>query len=78
MHALIANRVPCNDKMTNHPHIICDPIRVLQDERSMVGTLGLLNGVLAAMGLPAVCSIVRDDPRQTLQGFDLYRPKGAE
>ena len=52
LHALMCNRVPCNDKLGDHPHITVAPTRVVhhKDPESIhVGTLGLINGILGRL-----------------------------
>jgi hypothetical protein len=51
MDKLITRRVKCNDRLADHPHI-----SVTQD--NMVGGLGLINGVLAALGYHQTVGIV--------------------
>ena len=47
VHAVVCNRVPCNEEFANDPYIVCDTSNVLEGPpRFTVGALGLLNGVL--------------------------------
>lgn len=58
MHALVCNRVPCGDALADDPTIICDPIPVLAlstvSKDYSIGVLGLVNGVLGALGLKSI------------------------
>ncbi len=59
IHSLLCNRVPCNAVLADDPYVCVEPTPRLVDKRYYtVGTLGLVNGVLAAAGLPLV-NVVR-------------------
>lgn len=58
MTALTTNRVPCSTVLADHPHVIVNTTRA--GFYASVGMLGVLNGVLAAMGLPAVAIVQTD------------------
>jgi len=70
--ALMCNFVPCNKKMVLHPHVIVQE-NVGLCGMDTVGTLGMINGVLTAAGLPRVTIKWSDkknlDNRYTFQGF---------
>lgn len=51
IHALIVNRVPCNQSLADDPHVVVDANRVLPGAYT-VGAMGLVNAVLPALGLP--------------------------
>lgn len=80
MHALVCNRVPTTQGMVDHPHVICEPNPVLDDNPPTVGMLGVLNGVLEAAGLHKIASKWDappiDDPAlpATFVGFCQFRP----
>lgn len=54
MHALIVNRVPCNDKMVNSPWVIVDKVVTSDPEIFQVGMLGIINGLMNYNNLPLV------------------------
>jgi hypothetical protein len=84
MHALVCNRVPCNQQLADHPTVVVDENRTLgADGCATVGALGLLNGVLVAIGLPlVVAKFVEADEdwqeiygaRRRFAGFTVYSP----
>ena len=79
IHALICNRVPCNETFAADPFIAVDAPPVLAgDGHFCVGMLGVIVGVLSAMGLPRIAvkwsDETDDDGRKKLQGFCLYEP----
>lgn len=49
IHALICNRVPCNNALADHPTVVVDANRVAVGESYAVGLLGVLNGVCTAL-----------------------------
>lgn len=54
-HALLCNRVPCNQAMLEHPTIIVDSLSK-GNERPVVGLLGLLNALIIETGhVVAMC-----------------------
>lgn len=74
LHALCCNRVPCNKALADDEHIVVEPSRVLE-EACTVGALGLVNGVLAACGLPLVAmQFDQRDDGIVLKGFCEFRP----
>ena len=54
IHALRVNRVPCNEAMLDHPHVVVD-YNTLSSSRA-VGALGLINGLLTSLGLPRMAA----------------------
>lgn len=60
IHALMVNRVPCNTALTDHEFCIVDNAPVLGKEYFAVGTLGLINGMLAANGQSEVAMAFSD------------------
>jgi hypothetical protein len=74
MHALVVNRVPCNQKMLRHPYMVVDPVPVLKGEHYQLGLLGVVNGMLSATGeqwrLAAEFTGVEDESgRRRITGF---------
>jgi hypothetical protein len=76
MHALLCNRVPCNDRLSDDPYVIVDKSPVLRGCHFSVGMMGVLNGILVACDLPRVSSkwsADRDaEGRQKMEGFCDY------
>jgi hypothetical protein len=76
IHALMANRYPCNRALADDPYIQVDKIPVIDGEHFQVGALGLINGILAANGMPLVASKWStdkdDESRPKLEGFCEY------
>ena len=54
IHALVVNRVPCNQALADHPHVVVDNPPVIEGQHFSVGALGLVNGILTANGLPRI------------------------
>ena len=51
-HALVVNRVPTNQAMIDHPFARCDETPLPGGQlRPNLGMLGVINGLLAAIGL---------------------------
>lgn len=78
LHALIVNRVPCNQALADDPYVVVDSAPPLGDGHFQVGALGLVNAVLAANGLPLVAVQFSDtadaDGRHQILGFCDYVP----
>lgn len=77
--ALIFNHVPCNEKLSDHPHAVCA-------EPSMIGhlgeffeirTLGMINGLLTSLGIPKIAAatdwVDQAKDKIRLTGFCLYK-----
>lgn len=79
IHALLLNRVPCNQSLADDPYILVDAAQTLPAGFFQVGALGLVNGVLAANGLPLVAvqfsESVDIEGRHKILGFCRYEPK---
>lgn len=75
IHALLCNHVPCNAALVDDPHVACLPNGVTPQAHFTVGMLGVINGILAANGLPEVAAqwAVGCDNRALL-GFVDYTP----
>lgn len=79
IHALVVNRVPCNRFLADDQFVQVDGVPVLGKEYYQVGSLGLINAVLAAQGLPLVAAKwseeVDGDGRHKLDGFCEFKVK---
>jgi hypothetical protein len=77
--ALLINVVPCNEDLANHRDIQVHDFGTPNGVGYMVGTLGVINGVLASIGLPLVASMWSDSVdasgSKTLLGFMEYKPR---
>ncbi len=76
MRAMMINRVPCNMALANDPYVVCEEDRNLAGDHFSVGTLGVINGVLAAAGMPLVAAKwdMREDGPNIFAGFIAYIP----
>lgn len=76
IHALIVNRVPCNQSLVDHPQIYVDMLTVVDSSMAQATLLGVLNGVLVANGLPRVATKwtteADEQGRRKLLGFCDY------
>jgi len=70
IHSLICNRVPCNEKLVDHPHIVVTDSKVTKGFH--VGALGLINGVLGSLNLPHIAIKWTEDGK--FIGFCEYIP----
>ncbi len=84
LHALIVNRVPCNQALADDEFVVVGQPSVLENNNTLfqVGALGLVNAVLAAYHLPLV-AIAFDDERDEngrhkVVGFCEYTPCDKE
>jgi hypothetical protein len=70
--ALLINVVPCNAALAAHPTIQCGEL----PDMTSVSALGLVNGVIGALGLPLIAPKWSDMPdaegRFELLGFCAY------
>ena len=77
IHALMCNRVPCNQALADDPYIPVDAVPVLSDGCYQIGALGLLNGILEVNGLPKVAMKFSEEVdakgRAKLLGFCEYK-----
>ena len=77
IHALVVNRVPCNQALADDLDVVVEEARVLPPGHWQVGLLGLVNGILTAHGLPPVAakfSESGEDGSRQLVGFCEYNP----
>jgi hypothetical protein len=76
IHALICNRVPCNQSLADHPNVVVDTAVVLEGQFWQASMLGVLNGVLTANSLPRVATAWSDErdecDRRKFVGFVDY------
>lgn len=81
-HALMVNRVPTNQAMIEHPTAICEaaPFAGDPNDNPVLGLLGVFNGFLSRLGLPADHLIAmkwRNDSSEdhpVFTGFQHYTP----
>lgn len=82
IHALVCNRVPCNDDLAEDPTIVAEyprPINDTQPTLFQVGALGLINGIIGEItgGLTVACQFsdkVDAMGASRLVGFQVYNP----
>ena len=78
IHALMCNRVPCNQALAGHPTVQVEATPVMRDaEHWSVGALGLINGAIEPLTGKRVAVRWSDsgpDGRRTFLGFCEYRP----
>jgi hypothetical protein len=75
IHALMVNRVPCNEQLADDPFIVVETPPVLTGDHFQVGALGLINGVLGSLGMPRVALTYSDkdsNGRSKILGFTIY------
>jgi len=80
MHALICNRVPCNQTLADHPTIQCGVNNITPTETFEVGLLGVINGIIERITgkrVAARFSIPDADGRSKIVGFRQYATKDA-
>lgn len=79
MHAMLCNRVPCNQALADHPSVVVTELPMLKtpSPQYAITTLGLINGVLSPLTGKRVMSVWDDaDPANpVLQGFEVYAGK---
>lgn len=77
IHALTCMRVPCGKALVDHPTVLVDRSPVLGRDLAQVGVMGLINGILSAMGQPLVALKFDDEQdefgRHKLLGFCEYQ-----
>lgn len=78
MHALIVNRVPCNQPLAYHPTVQVEANAVASGESFAVGMLGVINGICeAATGKRVAVMFSEPDAatkRSKIVGFTEYSP----
>lgn len=67
MYALVSNRVPCNEKLADHPFAETIKVPLVDHEQYQIGLLGVINCLMNACGIPKVC--VAYDKSNQLLGF---------
>ena len=60
IHALVTNRVPCNQLLVDDPFAIVTEALVVQENCLQIGTMGITSAVLAANGLPLIAYKLSD------------------
>lgn len=82
MHALICNRVPCNQALAAHPTIPVDVNLVATGETYAVGMLGIVNGIcekVTGRRVAVMFSESQDEQgRRKIIGFTEYVPAVTE
>lgn len=81
IHTMIVNRVPCNRALADHPYIVVDETPVLERGHFTVGLVGVVAGLMTAMGLTPIAYKFDEDNkdgegRPRFVGFTIYNPKG--
>lgn len=61
MHALVCNRVPCNELLADDPFVGVDTAPVLVGKYFQVGALGLINGVMRLYRHPLIGAMFSDE-----------------
>ena len=81
MHALIVNRVPCNQPLADHPTVQVETNAVASGESFAVGMLGVINGICeAATGKRVAVMFSEQDAttkRSKIVGFTEYSPNNV-
>lgn len=72
IHALCANRVPCNCKLADHPTVQVGISPVLGEEQYHVGLVGLLNGLFSEPKIAMVWDDSTEGGLKIMKGFCLY------
>lgn len=62
MHALVCNRVPCNQALADHPTVVAVTNKVAMGESYTVGMIGIINGICAAITGERVAVQFSDTP----------------
>ena len=71
IHALICNRVPCNEKLADHKNIIVEVNKAVgKGESYNVGMLGVLVGIIDALTNRKICAKFDEGK---LVGFGEYK-----
>lgn len=70
LNCLIGNRVPANEALAQHPHVVVNPMRALTSGQTL-DVMGLLNGLLHALGIPEVVLIFCGIPKFTKRSPEL-------
>lgn len=68
IHALLCNRVPCNQELADHPSIVVVENKATPDPGYTVGLLGILNGICGALTGRTVSVTLENDVRR-ITGF---------
>ena len=82
VHAMVCNRVPCNNALADDPTVVVSA-GLVAGSGPTVGMMGLLNGLLGEIGIPLVVTKFDEEPdadgRHKMLGFCEYvEPKEAE
>lgn len=80
VHALICNRVPCNETLADHPTIVVSSVRTSAGgEHYNVGPLGILNGVLGTdhLAIGSMWSDPAAEGEREFMGFTVIDRAGS-
>lgn len=72
IHALICNRVPCNNLLADHPTIVVDINRITEPESYSVGLMGIINGICEEVAGGRIAAQFSDENPHKLIGFQAY------
>ena len=72
IHALICNRVPCNEALANHPDVTVSENLVV-GEGYVVSMLGVINGICSSLTGKLVAAVFSDEEQPRLLGFAEYQ-----
>ena len=72
IHALICNRVPCNEALAGHPDVTVSENLVV-GEGYVVGMLGVINGICSNLTGKLVAAVFSDEEQPRLLGFAEYQ-----
>lgn len=79
MHAMMCNRVPCNQALADHPSVVVTELPMLKAAAPQyaITALGLINGVLGPLTGKRVMTVWdnTDPDNLVLQGFGVYTGK---
>ncbi len=77
VHTLITNSVACNEQLADDEYVVVRKVEPLEGDFYQATTIGLMNGVLSALGLPLV-AVKFSEPDNNgfskVLGFTEYTP----
>ena len=74
---LLSHKVVCNQSMADHPDILVGTRTTEYGDENVLGTLGLLNGIIERVTGRRVAAVLTDpgpDGMRELQRFSVYTP----
>lgn len=72
IHALICNRVPCNNLLADHPTIVVDINKITEPESYSVGLMGIINGICEEVAGGRIAAQFSEIYPYRLIGFQAY------